>query len=172
MHEPFTVSEDSTIREIKSQKEKKRMRPMLPRVAAAGFGICLLVVIAINQAIGLDFRTFILCILVPTPMMLLLLWVSPLISRYADSKWTIKEKKIQMSDGFYIPEKAYHMWNYSLSESTECEGYKVVALRNSGGILKKINLKDPELLDRLVAYLKDKGVNQSIEEQPIQPPHD
>lgn len=171
MHEPFTVSEDSTIREIKFRKEKKRIRPMLPRVAAVGFGICILVVVAVNQSVGLDFRTVLLCILFPTPMMLLFLLASPLVSRYAGSKWTVKENKIQMSDGFFIPAKTYHMWYYSVWEFPECKGYQIVSLRN-GGISKNITLKDSELLERLVDYLNDKGVNKPTDEQPMQPPRD
>jgi hypothetical protein len=166
MHEPLTVSEDTTIREIKARKEKKRIRPMLPRVAVVGFGICILVVIAANQIVGLDLKTSIICVLIPTPVMLAFLWASPLFTRYADSKWTMKEKKIQMSDGFYIPEKRFNLWDYSVEEFQDCEGYKVVTLKTKNGLSKAIVLKDPTLIERLIDYLETKGVNQSEHSTP------
>ena len=133
---------------------------MLPRVAVVGFGISVLAVIVMNQLVGLDLRTSVLCILLPTPMMLAVLCSSPIVARYADSKWTIKEKKIQMSDGFYIPAKRFQMWSYSVQDFEESEGYQIVTLKAQKGLSKSIVLNDSTLVSKLVDYLKTQGVNQ------------
>lgn len=161
MNAPFTASEDKVVREIKYREAKKRMLPMLPRIAAIGFIICIFTVVAVKSYIGLDTKTALICILLPTPLMLAHLWITPLRIRYEGSKWTMKENKIQMRDGFYIPAKGFQMWSFSVEDFKESEGYRVVTLKAQSGLSKTIVLNDSNLIDALIDYLKNKGVIQS-----------
>ena len=161
MNAQFSVSEDKAVREFKYREAKKKILPSIPRIALVGFSICISVVVAMRSTIGLDDRTALICILVPTPLMLAYTWASPLMVRYAATKWTMKEKKIQMNDGFYIPAKGFQMWSYSVKNFDGLEGYQTLTLKARGGLSKAIVLNDSTLIERLIDYLKTQGVNQS-----------
>ncbi len=161
MNPPFSVSEDRAVRDFKYREVKEKILPSIPRIALNGFSICIAVVVAIKSTIGLDDKTALICILVPTPPMLLYIWAYPLMIRYGTSKWTMKETKIQMNDGFYIPVKEFQLWSYSVESFEGIEGYQALVLRAKNGRSKGIVLNDSALIANLIEYLTLKGVNQS-----------
>ncbi|ADE55903.1 hypothetical protein Caka_2890 [Coraliomargarita akajimensis DSM 45221] len=131
---------------------------MIPRIAVVGFSLCALVTGLVYTNFGLDTETTLVCLLVPTPLMISFLYFSAYMTKFADSKWTLREHKIVVSDGFYIPSKLYQLWSYSIHESEEHAGYQTVALSHKSGTTKQIQLKVSEEIARLENYFIEKGM--------------
>ncbi|MEM7791309.1 MAG: hypothetical protein AAF546_07900 [Verrucomicrobiota bacterium] len=161
MHEPFSVLEDKTVREFRYQAAKKKIHPSLLRIALVGFTICFAVVVALRTTIGFDNKTALTAIVVPTLIMMLYLWALPLRVRYESTKWTMKENRIQMNDGFYITTKRFQIWSYTVVDFYPLEGYQSIKLEAKNGQTKNIILSDSTLITKVLDYFKDNGLKQS-----------